>query len=372
MRYVVGWVVLLAPALTVQAQFTSPDVRLAWSGLLQFDVRWLAQGSPTDAQFLLRRARVEVEATLLERYRFVLEPDFGEGEVELKDSWMEAHVGGGLAVRAGRFKTPFGLEVLRSSRLLWFAERGLPSALAPGRDLGVMLHGRWMDERMEAALGVFGGVPDGASEREDPSADKDVALRVFAYPFRGALAGTGVGVAATVGAETGSEESPALAAYETPAGAVLFKHEGVWADGLRRRLAPQATIFAGPVGLLAEYTISQYYLQTASGSELRSHWAWQLAAAWALTGQTQRPDGLQLRPGTDAPSKGSLELAARLHGLTLDSRVPIPDHDVFAWSIAFHWHPAPHMRLSMMAERVMGAALPEAELLFVVRAQQQF
>jgi phosphate-selective porin OprO/OprP len=59
-------------------------------------------------------------------------------------------------IRAGYFKEPFGLEEITSSNDITFMERSLTDAFVERRNLGVMFHRRFTDERrMYAALGVY-------------------------------------------------------------------------------------------------------------------------------------------------------------------------------------------------------------------------
>jgi hypothetical protein len=58
-----------------------------------------------------------------------------------------------IRVRAGRFKVPFSLEETTGVKHLDFVDRSLAATqLAPGRDVGVMAHGRVVFEGTPAAL----------------------------------------------------------------------------------------------------------------------------------------------------------------------------------------------------------------------------
>jgi phosphate-selective porin len=61
-----------------------------------------------------------------------------------------------LRVRAGRFKVPFSMERTTSSFDLDFIARATPVAdIAPGREVGVMAHGRGLRRLFEYEVGVF-------------------------------------------------------------------------------------------------------------------------------------------------------------------------------------------------------------------------
>ena len=114
--------------------------------------------------------------------------------------------------------------------------------------------------------------------------------RVFLHPFRPLgnewLEGFGLGVAGSWGRVDGQ----APASYKTIAASGNFftipRIPAVATEGERVRWSPQAYWYAGPVGFLAEYVVSQQLMHrdfTADpGSSLKSELrnsAWQVAAA---------------------------------------------------------------------------------------------
>ena len=331
-------------------------LRATLGGTLHTDARWRSGGEETEAPtaeaFQLRRARLEVGVEAGEAVRVVVKPGFGKGKARLVDGWAEAVVGRGVRIRAGRFKAPFGLESLRSSSALWFAERAFPTALSPRRDLGAMVHGSWSDGRLAAAVGVFNGVPDGGSESGEPSDAKDAVARVTAEP----VPGVRLGLAGAVGAERGSPDAPALADYETSADAPIFRYApGVVADGARQRVGPQLEAEAGRFGLMAETTWARHRMRGTDGSEPLTHHAWQVAASAVLLG----PGG-----PVSGPRTGTVEASARLHGLRLDPDAAAFAHDEAAalratgWALAVHASPTAAVRLGGTVERT---TFPDAE-----------
>ncbi|HEX8386392.1 MAG TPA: porin, partial [Rubricoccaceae bacterium] len=350
-----GAVLALAAPAAAQDAPPPPRPTVALVGLVQADFR-LYPGDAGDAGtdgFLLRRARIEVGA---QRGRlFALgEVDFGEGEVTLTDGYVGAEVGRGVRVQVGRFKAPFGLESLRSSSALRFAERALPTALSPRRDLGVMVRGVWNDERVEAAAGVFNGVPGGASESGDRSDAKDVLARVFVRPG-GVLDGLGVGLAVATGAERGTPDDPAVPVVATPGDRDVFEpRSGVVSDGRRVRIGPQADLVTGPLLLVGEWTWAEQRVATGEGADvvIRQR-AWQASAVWSLTGETQTRDRLQPRRPLGAGGLGAVEVGARVHGLRIadgafgDAADPETQAAaVAAWGLTLVWTPVADARLS--------------------------
>ena len=122
---------LLLAVPVAHAQTLPAGVEVSIGGTVHADARAFPSGPVGEGPgLLLRRARVEVAVEVAGRFRAVVEPGFGEGEVELVDGYAEADLAPALAVRVGRFKTPVGYESLRSSSDLRFAERALPTAIA--------------------------------------------------------------------------------------------------------------------------------------------------------------------------------------------------------------------------------------------------
>ena len=162
---------------------------------------------------------------------------------------------GRLAARVGQFKTPFGYESLRSSSDLRFAERALPTALSPRRDLGAMVRvgvGRraWKPRRGSSTASPMAPAAPTAGAR-----GPDGAARVFGPPWRTAGGASASGVAVAAGTERVTRERPGLAEYETPGDRDLLRVRlGVRADGTRLRLAPQATLDLGRLHVLGEWT----------------------------------------------------------------------------------------------------------------------
>ena len=367
---------------SVSAQTAPPAVVLSAEGKVHADVRAFPGGPVGEAPgVLLRRARIEVTAEVDGRYRLVLEPDFGEGEVELKDGYVEADVGRALAARVGQFKTPAGYESLRSSSDLRFAERALPTALSPRRDLGAML--AWETPRVEVQVGVFNGVADGGSaDGGDGSTTLDGAARVFGYPVGSGASGArlGLGLAVVAGTERGADEAPAFDDYETPGERAVFTYApGVRADGARLRVLPQATLDVGRLHVLGEWALARHRLDAPGGPTVLAHRAWQASASVVLLGVPRGDDRPIPRRSVTEGGAGAVEVSARVHGLTLDRDAgPLAPtasaRQATAVGVAVHWSPVAQARLGLTAERTVFepfgvAGAPEPETFVVLRAQ---
>ncbi len=360
-------------AQTAAPAWTSADgaVTVSVGGKLHADARAVRGGAPS--AFLVRRARAGVEVEVDGRFRATVEPGFGGGDAELIDGWIEADVPGGVRLRAGRFKTPFGLESIRSSSDLRFAERSLATALSPRRDVGVMAHVQ--GTRLEAAVGLFNGVPDGASGASERGDAKDLVARLLAAPVDGVF----VGAAAATGAERGTADRPALADYETGADhAVLAFRPGVVADGRRLRVGPQATVARSRFQADAEWTWARHRVRGPEGPAEVENRAWQVAASVVLAGEPRGRRRPHPARAATAGGPGAGEGAARVHGFAADpAAAPLATAEsarrALAWAVAAHWTPVAPVRLGATVERTTfegfgGADGPSPETALFVRA----
>lgn len=397
-----------APAVQITAdedgfQLRSPDDAFAFRlrGDAQTDGRFFVDdpdGLGTD-QLLLRRARINVQGTLAGRYDFRIMPNFGQGRFEIQDVYLDARFAPTFALRAGKFKVPFGLEWLRSANDLTLVELGFASALVPRRDVGLMAHGEVAGGRLSYQLGVFNGAVDGQNADGDAGDGKDVAARLFAQPFRGSrspLRGLGFGFAVTLGEDDGEAAAPALPSYRTTGGRTFDRFitgaadsTTVLADGRRFRYAPQAHLFAGPATLLSEFVVSQQAVRLGNATADLSTTAFQVTGAYLLTGE--RASYGRVRParplGLDG-GLGAFEVAARIGVLRFDG-------DAFptfasptssaraarALTLGLNWYPTANVKVMANYERTTfaladaapdGASPLPAEHLVLTRFQVAF
>ena len=105
-------------------------------GLLQVDSRTFFDDSDIKKNdgFLIRRARPIFQGTLYHDFDFRFEPDFGGSSVQIFDAYGNYRYEPWLQLRAGKFKTPEGLEQLQVDANTSFNERSLVTDLVPNRD----------------------------------------------------------------------------------------------------------------------------------------------------------------------------------------------------------------------------------------------
>lgn len=274
--------------------------------------------------FILRRVRPSLEGKLWNFASFRIMPDFGNGRVELLDAYADLEAHSALRFRIGKGKGNFGLERLQSQTDLIFIERSQVTGFPPNRDLGAMIHGEVLNKALHYSVGVWNGVPDGASGDLDTEDNKDYIGRVFVKPFR--LSGikflheVGFGIAGSHGIRRGRASAPGLPTYRTPGQQVAFQYDGdgtapntTFANGALDKYSPQAAIYLGPFGLMAEYVHTRQEVNKAGQQAALTHDAYQFTGSFLLTGESARYTSIEIQdPASLANGTwGALELAVR-------------------------------------------------------------
>ncbi|HYG75635.1 MAG TPA: porin [Planctomycetota bacterium] len=90
----------------------------------------------------------------------------------------------------GQFIPPAGEEAWRGNGYLDFVERSLATGINKVRDIGVMVHGTWLENRVQYWVGAFNGAQsmlvdpeiDESGNRSDENDEKDFAWRIAVRP----------------------------------------------------------------------------------------------------------------------------------------------------------------------------------------------
>jgi len=180
---------LLATVLPLQIKEPPDDtLRVFWRDGLRFESADRQVQARLGAQIQLedgvaaRRVRFRSSVTFAERLEARLDLAFEGSAVKLLNADLTFRELGALGkLRVGHFREPMGLDDNTSSSGLVFLERGLPSALSPGRNLGVMVFDRYGDT-VYAALDVFREAGDSPA-RGLADADAAVTARVAVVPW---------------------------------------------------------------------------------------------------------------------------------------------------------------------------------------------
>lgn len=285
--------------------------------------------------FHLRTTRVGLQGELSKHFEWEFEREITEVDEqwqfgEWKDIRVQWKTFDAMSVTGGRFKIPFGLEQTTGVSDIDFAYRALgSSALAPGRDRGVMAMGDL--GRLTYEAGVFDDDGDNAesnepqfvSEGEDLEAvGPSVAVRLSGDVFRllpvpDRLKSANLGVAYTNS--------------KVPEGLNSLRGESVWGDdffdrvyvkGRRQRVGLQFDWTPGPTGLKAEWIQSreQRKEQSNRDEDLSDYigTAWSVSGTWFVTGEDKDSNVNPRRPLLNG-GIGAIELAVRYDQLGFKS-----------------------------------------------------
>ncbi len=347
---------------------TSGDTNFVFAlhGFLQVDNRSFFQdgGINGNDSFLLRRARPIFQGTVYRDFDFLLVPDFAGSSAQIVDAYLNYRYQPWLQLRAGKFKTPIGLEQLQSDVVTAFNERSLATALTPNRDIGFQLWGDVADGRLSYALGIFNGVADGRNTSNADFEDHhEFAGRLFAQPFKksgvAALAGLGFGVGGSWG-NISSNSTGLSNGFLTDGQQSFFAYtNNVVANGNHWRLSPQAYYYFGPLGLLGEYVISEQRVQRNVGAKLFTadlqNTAWQISGGWVLTGEAATYAGVTPKHPFDLSTGqwGALQLVGRFAELDLDkgtfptfANSGVSASSAQAWAVGLNWYLNKNIRVN--------------------------
>ena len=142
------------PSLRVGDSFRlDPKVRV------QADLLVHDESGAIEDRFAWGSRRIGVEGELFKRLQFQVEralQDDDDDDNAWRDVFADFRINRALQIRAGRFKLPFSMERTTSRDELDFLQRATAvRALSPGRDTGVMVHGRVADRVLGYEVAVM-------------------------------------------------------------------------------------------------------------------------------------------------------------------------------------------------------------------------
>jgi phosphate-selective porin OprO and OprP len=239
-----------------------------------------------------------------------------------KDVYVDARVTKAIRVQAGRFKLPLGHEELTGETNLDFVRRSLAArVLSPGRDVGIMTHGRLFDRHVLYQAGYFTRDGDNGRTSQIQGGQDAVAGRLVVTPFASTpkhpLGSLEIGVAA---AESRVDNRLGLRGRTVLGDGIFF--DRLYVNGRRRRIGLEAAWEHGPASVTSEYiTVADERKGMGfAGDDLPAVTAkaWYVAGTWALTGE--RKHG-RLEPQRDflRGGAGAIELAVRVETLRFRS-----------------------------------------------------
>jgi phosphate-selective porin len=296
-------------------------VRIDFRGRFQGDVRRSeAPFEDEDDALDVAWRRIGIDGEIRNLLAFQVERELAS-DVPWRDVYVDYRQFTTVRVQAGKFKLPFSLDENTSATNLDFVYRSLAATeLAPGRDRGVMVHGRLFDRAIGYEVGAFAHDGDNTLPRDDlqQRAARTTALRFTTEPFfrsSGPAATLRAAIAWTAG---DVDEGVSSIRGRTPLRASFFPGE-MWVSGARRRTGMDVRWMPGPFSVQAEYIrLSEERLgQGIDNGDLAPVVAsgWYVSGTWAVTGERKAR-------GLDSPPQplfqggfGAIEVAARVESL---------------------------------------------------------
>ena len=344
-----------------------PTLRIGSLGEVSLQARFEATARTPDADqgrtqtdLLWKQQRLELQGAFLDRLEFALSGELTDVEEPERDAFVNVRAARTLELRAGRFKLPFGRDALTGGSNLDFVFRSLAGRqLSPGRDVGVMAHGRLFGRFLAYEAGYFGRDGDNARTAETHGGNEALAGRIVLAPFAAdqdaALAGLEVG-AAVVRSELANQLG--LRGRTVFGEGVFF--DRVFVNGVRMRRGLEAAWTIGPASVAGEFiTVADERRGMGAAGEALPHvraTGWYVAGTWAITGEKKR-GRLDPRRSLWKGGPGAVELATRIERLAFESvshpGTPLDGPDVgrlsanaeHAATVGVAWYPSRYLKL---------------------------
>lgn len=355
------------------------DFRLQLGVLVHADGRFALDDDNQQVvdTFAARRVRPYLRGRVARRFEFYLNPDFAGSTLVIQDAYIDTIFAPAFRVRAGKAKTPFGMERLHPASNLLFMERALPNALVPNRDVGIQVLGDVGGGLVSYLGGVMNGVADGASADLDTSDSRDIAGRFIVRPFNrlpatNPVRGLNVAIAGSAGRAAGAAALPTLRTQTLSQ--TFFSYasgaSGAVADGTRTRYSPQLWYFYRAFGGWVEQVHTETPVRRGAVIDDIAHDAWQVAASWVITGENATDAGTGVRPRADFDfgngNWGAFQVAARYHALRVDEAAFTlglatagASRTADAWTVGLNWYLTGNIRYTLNFERTVFDGDPD-------------
>lgn len=310
-----------------------PSIHFGKGSHIDFRARFAADKTDSEASTAdpaetstidLGKKRIGVSGEIRNAVEFQI-----EAELTDTDPWRDVYADfkyfDVVRVRGGKFKMPFSLDENTGASKLDFMFRSLAAThLAPGRDRGVMVHGKVLKKLLGYEVGVF--EHDGKNARTSNPAKvfggQTKAGRVTVEPL--AHVKDAVGDLSIGAAFTQSEVPEGIAGLRghTVLDQNFFSSADYIVNGPRRRMGIEMQFRPGPASIKSEWmrveterrgeSVEDTDLSPLVGE------GWYVSGTYAITGEK--------KSNVDKPKKplfqggfGAIELAARVESLKFKS-----------------------------------------------------
>ena len=328
------------------------DFKLKFGGRIMFDYAfWNTNLNGTDESFSgseFRRVRLFNSGQVYKNVKYKVQFDFDGDGASFKDVYMEItkvpFVGN---VKVGHFKEPFRLEALTSSKYMTFMERGLPIAFSPERNVGLMLHNSYMDNKLSIQAGIF---QNGLSD-EEQNGNRNITSRISYLPINNndQLLHLGIGFSSRKNSDNTYSVSTRP---ENHMGNKLISAsiENVEQTNL---IGTEMAWVMGPLSVQGEYIMN-----TVDADETYNFTSYYGQISYFLTGEKRKYKNSlagfdRVSPGKNLGNDGmgALELAARYSSMDLSEANGGILNDI---TLGLNWYLNPSTRI--MFNYVMGVA----------------
>ncbi|MBQ81431.1 MAG: hypothetical protein CL825_02540 [Crocinitomicaceae bacterium] len=328
------------------------DFKLKFGGRIMFDYAfWNTNINGTDESFSgseFRRVRLFNSGQVYKNVKYKVQFDFDGDGASFKDVYMEItkvpFVGN---VKVGHFKEPFRLEALTSSKYMTFMERGLPIAFSPERNVGLMLHNSYMDNKLSIQAGIF---QNGLSD-EEQNGNRNITSRISYLPINNndQLLHLGIGFSSRKNSDNTYSVSTRP---ENHMGNKLISAsiENVEQTNL---IGTEMAWVMGPLSVQGEYIMN-----TVDADETYNFTSYYGQISYFLTGEKRKYKNSlagfdRVSPGKNLGNDGmgALELAARYSSMDLSEANGGILNDI---TLGLNWYLNPSTRI--MFNYVMGVA----------------
>ncbi len=145
----------------LKVETADKQFKFQFGGRLQMDANGdvgddkLSQRSTEGVE--MRRARLYMKGVVWGDYKYMIEADFADNTVAVKDAFLTYKGFDGLEITIGHQKKPISMELQESSNDIMFTERSTVNVLtAPAFDRAIGLHFKSSDKDWSAQIGFYG------------------------------------------------------------------------------------------------------------------------------------------------------------------------------------------------------------------------
>ncbi len=359
---------------------TDGKFKFALGGYVQEDVAFFSDDKNDHPDgTTLRRARINVEGTILDDWGYKFENDFANNSSKVTDAFVSYSGLKPVKLTAGQFKEPFSLETLTSGRYTTFIERASLAAFAPSRNIGFAASTN--GDNWSATLGTFRGNSSNAATDDEgtaitarahfaPIAEKDMSIHL------GAAASHRTPDAPADSAKFESRAETNLASIKSVSTGTIKNVDSTNLFGL------EAAGVWNSLSVQGEYVMADVNRQ--NGLADLSYNGWYTQASYFLTGETRNYDAAKGIFGKTKPKSnfslkdgglGAWEVAARHSNLDLNDST-LSGGRMKNNTIGLNWYPNEYFRF--IADYIMVDTDNSATVsnddpdVFTMRAQVDF